>query len=102
MPKSFEHMLLADLNTCKMRRDVITHKYKVSDKHARSTINKLRRCGYRICSDESGDGYWIAKNKEEYETFRRWYKHYADDIYEVIHAMDNMGAMVGCPTKEGE
>jgi DNA-binding IscR family transcriptional regulator len=64
--------------------------YESSDRHIREVIKALRRKGFLICSQaEDGGGYWLAKNRAEYEAFRlAELSAKRDDLIETMKAMD--------------
>ena len=59
-----------------------------TERQVRKDIEELRNKGYRICSDSSGHGYWLAKSEKEYIRFRSEYISRAVKIFETVSKMD--------------
>lgn len=60
----------------------------VDDRLVRAAIELLREEGYPICNMESGDGYFLASNMQEYQSFRTKYGSHAITIFKRVKAMD--------------
>ncbi|HML40375.1 MAG TPA: hypothetical protein PKD23_06815 [Bellilinea sp.] len=64
--------------------------FSQQDRHIREAIKRLRRKGFLVCSlVEDGGGYYLAKDRSEYEAFKRSeLRAKRDDIDETLKAMD--------------
>lgn len=64
--------------------------FHAKERQVRETIKTLRRQGHLICSMPGNDGgYYMAKNRQEYEDFRRAeYAAKIADMAETMRAMD--------------
>jgi predicted nucleic acid-binding Zn ribbon protein len=61
----------------------------VNNRQVRSAIESLREMGWLICSlGGDSDGYYLAKDKAEYSTWRSYYLSYATTIFSRIKRMD--------------
>ena len=50
-------------------REYATKYFNIGDRSFRIVIAELRKDGFPICSSSSKSGYWLAKNKKEWEMF---------------------------------
>ena len=62
-----------------------------NDRKCRDMIANIRKNGYRVVTNFSTGGYWIAKTEKEYREFRPKYVSYALEIQETVEEMDNEG-----------
>ena len=85
-------LLLAELTKATKEnpanRFVLAGDYGLTERQVRLDISDLRKSGYRICSDSSGHGYWLAKTDKEYQRFRAEYISRAVKIFETVSKMD--------------
>ncbi len=70
-------------------RFVLAGDYGLTERQVRLDISDLRKSGYRVCSDSSNHGYWIAKTDKEYQRFRAEYISRATKIFDTVKAMDS-------------
>ena len=61
----------------------------VYDRQARDAIERLRAKGHFICNRGNGKGYFMAKTREEYEQWKRYYLGAALRKLQVISTMDD-------------
>lgn len=54
-------------------------------------ITNIRNNGYRVVTNFSTGGYWIAKTEKEYQDFRPKYISYSDKIQFTTDRMDENG-----------
>jgi biotin operon repressor len=85
-------LLLAELTKATkdnpLYRFDFAEKVNMTERQVRKDIEELRNKGYRICSDSSGHGYWLAKSEKEYIRFRAEYISRAVKIFETVSKMD--------------
>lgn len=62
-----------------------------NDRKCRDMIANIRKNGYRVVTNFSTGGYWIANTEKEYQDFRPKYVSYALEIQETVEEMDNDG-----------
>lgn len=62
-----------------------------NDRKCRDMITNIRNNGYRVVTNFSTGGYWIAKTEKEYQDFRPKYISYSDKIQFTMDRMDENG-----------
>ena len=62
-----------------------------TDRKCRDMITNIRNNGYRVVTNFSTGGYWIAKTEKEYQDFRPKYISYSDKIQFTTDRMDENG-----------
>lgn len=62
-----------------------------NDRKCRDMITNIRNNGYRVVTNFSTGGYWIAKTEKEYQDFRPKYISYSDKIQFTTDRMDENG-----------
>ena len=77
--------LIDVLKECKLTRSELSNYLGIPDRQARKVIEKLRKQGYLIVND--GDGYYIAKTKEEASQFLAEYYLHFKSMSETLQIM---------------
>lgn len=62
-----------------------------NNRKCRDMITNIRNNGYRVVTNFSTGGYWIAKTEKEYQDFRPKYISYSDKIQFTTDRMDENG-----------
>jgi hypothetical protein len=63
------------------------------DRHMRAAIAELRKDGHLICSSSGDGGYYLARDRMEYDDFAQVeYRSKITDMAETLHAMDQAAA----------
>lgn len=71
------------------------------DRQVRNSVERLRAKGNFICNRGNSSGYYIARTRDEYEQWKKYYLGAALRKLQVISTMDDKADMIwGKPQKE--